>query len=109
MKIAVPTDENNQIDNHSENFSLFTIFLVSEKFEIIAETQIESLKDSDSNSFIVAYDLAQFDVDVILANTMNEELIKEFKTRQIETTLNFQGDVHEQINEYLLGKIMEWY
>ena len=44
MKIAIPTKENNQIDAHFGHCEFYTIFVISDNKEIMAETILVSPK-----------------------------------------------------------------
>ena len=66
MKIAVPTKENNQIDDHFGHCAFYTIFSISEEKQVMAETIVESPQGCGCKSDI-ASDLAKMDVKVMLA------------------------------------------
>ena len=71
MKIAVPTKENNQIDDHFGHCEFYTIFLISDNNEIMAETILESPQGCGCKSNI-ASELAQMDVRIMLAGGIGD-------------------------------------
>jgi len=106
MKIAVPTKEKNQIDNHFGHCEFYTIFAISDKNEIIAETILESPKGCGCKSDI-AFDLEKMDVKVMLAGGIGEGAIKKLAQQHIKVVRNCKGDVHELVEEYLKGNLLD--
>lgn len=106
MKIAVPTKEKNQIDNHFGHCEFYTIFAISDKNEIIAETILESPKGCGCKSNI-AFDLAKMDVKVMLAGGIGEGAINKLAQQQIQVVRNCKGDIHELVEEYLKGNLLD--
>jgi predicted Fe-Mo cluster-binding NifX family protein len=104
MKIAVPTKEGNQIDNHFGHCEFYTIFLISEKNEIIAETILNSPQGCGCKSNIAA-ELAQMDVKIMLAGGIGEGAINKLNASGIQVVRNCKGDVHNLVEEYLKGNI----
>lgn len=106
MKIAVPTKEGNQIDNHFGHCEFYTIFIISDENRIIAETVLESPKGCGCKSNI-AYDLARMDVKIMLAGGIGDGAINKLKSQGIEVVRNCKGDVHDLVEEYLKGNLKD--
>jgi predicted Fe-Mo cluster-binding NifX family protein len=100
MKIAVPTKEDDQIDNQCENVKLYTIFCISDDNEILAETILESVNGFGIESTVV-HDLAEMGVDVVLVGQIDHFLISEFTSCKIHVICNCEGNVYELIEKYL--------
>lgn len=106
MKIAVPTKQDNQIDNHFGHCEFYTIFDISDNNEITEETILESPKGCGCKSDI-AYDLSKIDVKVMLAGGIGEGAINKLASQQIQVIRNCKGDVHKLVEEYLAGKLQD--
>jgi len=106
MKIAVPTKEDNQIDNHFGHCEFYTIFLISENKEIIAETRLESPQGCGCKSNI-ASDLAELGVAIMLAGGIGEGAINKLASQNIQVVRNCKGDVHELVEAYLSGAVTD--
>jgi len=106
MKIAVPTKEGNQIDNHFGHCEFYTIFIISDDNKIIAETVLESPQGCGCKSNI-AYDLAAMDVKIMLAGGIGDGAINKLKSQGIEVVRNCKGDVHELVEDYLKGDLKD--
>ena len=106
MKIAVPTKENNQIDAHFGHCEFYTIFLISDNNEIIAETILESPKGCGCKSNI-ASELAQIDVRIMLAGGIGDGAVNKLASQNIQVVRNCKGDVHQLVEDYLAGKIQD--
>ena len=106
MKIAVPTKEGNQIDNHFGHCEFYTIFAISDSNEIIAETILESPQGCGCKSNI-AYDLAAQDVKVMLADGIGEGAINKLSSQGIQVIRNCKGDVHDLVVSYLSGDLKD--
>ncbi len=106
MKIAVPTKEGNQIDNHFGHCQFYTIFIISENNKIIAETLLDSPSGCGCKSNI-ASDLAQMDVKIMLAGGIGDGAIAKLNEAGIEVVRNCKGDVHDLVENYLNGNIVD--
>jgi predicted Fe-Mo cluster-binding NifX family protein len=102
MKIAIPTQENYQIDSYSENCAFYTIFCISDDNEIMAETILEMPKDSGCETHI-ASELANMNVNIILAGQNNDLLTHELISSKIHVICNCKGNVYEIVEQYLKG------
>lgn len=100
MKIAIPTQENYQIDSSSENCAFYTIFSISEENEIMAETILETSEESGCESTI-ARDLANMNVNILLTGQKNEVLTRELNSGKIQVISDCQGNVYEIVEKYL--------
>ena len=103
-KIAVPTKEDNQIDNHFGHCEFYTIFLISETNEILAETILQSPQGCGCKSNI-AYDLAELDVKIMLAGGIGDGAVSKLASQNIQVIRNCTGNVHQLVEDYLKGKI----
>lgn len=104
MKIAVPTKQENQIDNHFGHCEFYTIFAISDNNEIMAETMLESPQGCGCKSNI-AYDLAELDVKIMLAGGIGDGAVNKLASQGIQVVRNCKGDVHQLVEDYLAGKI----
>ena len=106
MKIAVPTKQDNQIDNHFGHCEFYTIFAISDNNEIMAETLLESPQGCGCKSNI-AYDLAELDVKIMLAGGIGDGAVNKLASQDIQVVRNCKGDVHQLVEDYLAGKIQD--
>ncbi len=106
MKIAVPTKENNQIDNHFGHCEFYTIFTISDKNEVLAETLIESPQGCGCKSNI-ASDLAEKGVETMLAGGIGDGAVNKLASQGIKVIRNCKGNVHQLIEDYLAGKVKD--
>lgn len=106
MKIAVPTKQDNQIDNHFGHCEFYTIFMISDKNEIMAETILKSPQGCGCKSNI-ASDLASMDVTIMLAGGIGDGAVNKLASQKIQVVRNCKGDVHQLVEDYLAGKIQD--
>jgi predicted Fe-Mo cluster-binding NifX family protein len=106
MKIGVPTKENNQLDDHFGHCEFYTIFNISEQREIMAETILESPKGCGCKSDVASV-LSELGVELMLAGGIGEGAINKLATAQIQVIRNCKGDVHELVESYLAGRIID--
>jgi predicted Fe-Mo cluster-binding NifX family protein len=106
MKIAIPTKENNQIDAHFGHCEFYTIFVISDNKEIMAETILESPKGCGCKSNI-ASDLAKLDVSIMLAGGIGDGAVSKLTSHNIQVVRNCKGDVHQLLEDYLACKIQD--
>jgi len=106
MKIAVPTKENNQIDNHFGHCEFYTIFVISDDNEIMAETILKSPQGCGCKSNI-AYDLAELGVKIMLAGGIGDGAVNKLASQNIQVVRNCNGDVHQLVEDYLAGNIQD--
>ena len=106
MKIAVPTKENNRIDDHFGHCEFYTIYTISEKNEILEKSPLESPQGCGCKSNI-AYDLAEMGVSVMLAGGIGGGAINKLASQNIEVIRNCKGDIDEIVKEYLAGNVKD--
>jgi predicted Fe-Mo cluster-binding NifX family protein len=106
MKIAVPTKENNQIDDHFGHCEFYTIFLISDSNEIMAETILKSPQGCGCKSNI-AFDLAKMGVETLLAGGIGDGAVNKLASQNIKVIRNCKGDVHQLVEDYLVGSIQD--
>ena len=106
MKIAVPTKENNRIDDHFGHCEFYTIFSVSDENKIIEKQTLASPQGCGCKSNI-AYDLAEMNVKIMLAGGIGEGAINKLSSQNIQVIRNCKGDVNDMVNEYLAGKLKD--
>ncbi len=106
MKIAVPTKENNRIDDHFGHCEFYTIFFVSENNEVLDKQKLESPQGCGCKSNI-AYDLAEMGVGIMLAGGIGDGAINKLASQKIEVIRNCKGDVDEIVKEFLAGEISD--
>jgi len=100
MKIAVPTNNDEQIAYQFENFEFYTIFSISDDNEIMAETILETPNDNDCE-FQIASDLAEMGVEIMLVGQINDILSKELAIHQIHLICNCEGNIYDLVEKYL--------
>lgn len=103
MKIAVPTKEGNQIDNHFGHCEFYSIFTI-ENNEVVNKQILQSPQGCGCKSNI-AYDLADMGVQVMLAGGIGNGAVNKLAEQKIEVVRNCTGDVDVLVNDYLAGKI----
>lgn len=106
MKIAVPTKKDNQIDNHFGHCEFYTIFVISENQEIMAETILESPKGCGCKSNI-ASDLSELGVKIMLAGGIGDGAVNKLASQNIQVIRNCKGNVHQLVENYLVGNIQD--
>jgi len=106
MKIAVPTKENNQIDNHFGHCAFYTIFIISDENEILAEAIHPSPQGCGCKSNI-AYELSEMGVKVMLAGGIGEGAVNVLSLHGIKVVRNCQGEVHNLVEQYLSGNLKD--
>ena len=104
MKIAIPTKQNNQIDQHFGHCEFYTIFTLSEANEVIAETILQSPQGCGCKSNI-AFDLTEMGVSVMLAGGIGNGAVTKLASQGINVVRNCKGNVHQLMDDYLAGKI----
>lgn len=106
MKIAIPTKENNRIDDHFGHCRFYTIYTVSEKNEILDKQPLQSPQGCGCKSNI-AYDLAEMGVSIMLAGGIGDGAINKLTSQNITVVRNCKGDIDDIVNEYLTGNIVD--
>jgi len=106
MKIAVPTKENNQIDEHFGHCEFYSIYTVSDQNNVILKERLESPQGCGCKSNI-AYDLASMDVKIMLSGGIGQGAINKLASQKIEVIRNCKGDVDSLVSDYLAGKLID--
>ena len=106
MKIAVPTQENNQIDAHFGHCAFYTIYTVSDMNEITEKQMLPSPAGCGCKSNI-AYDLSEMDVQLMLSGGIGEGAINKLASYNIQVIRNCEGDVDDLVNDYLAGNLKD--
>lgn len=106
MKIAVPTQENNQIDAHFGHCAFYTIYTVSEMNEVTEKQTLQSPAGCGCKSNI-AFDLSEMNVQIMLSGGIGEGAINKLSSCNIQVIRNCAGDVDELVNEYLAGNLKD--
>ena len=106
MKIAVPTKENKQVDDHFGHCEYYTIFSISDNKEILTETALQSPQGCGCKSEI-AKDLEDMDVKVMLAGGIGDGAVRKLASHNIVVIRNCKGDVQQLVKNYLAGNIQD--
>jgi len=105
MKIAVPTKEGNQIDNHFGHCEFYSIFTV-ENNKVTNKQTLQSPQGCGCKSNI-AFDLAKMDVKIMLAGGIGDGAINKLSTQGIEVVRNCKGDIDVLVGQYLTGSLKD--
>ena len=105
MKIAIPTKENNQVDNHFGHCAFYTIFTV-ENGEVTMKDTLPSPQGCGCKSGIVNV-LRQMGVNVMLAGSMGAGALNVLGSNGIDVVRGCSGDIDELLTAYLAGKVSD--
>ena len=106
MKIAIPTKQNNQIDEHFGHCEFYTIFTISDNNEVQSESILQSPQGCGCKSNI-AYDLAEMNVKIMLSGGIGNGAVNKLASQGIQVIRNCKGDVRQLVADYLAGKIQD--
>lgn len=106
MKIAVPTKQDNQIDNHFGHCEFYTIFDISDNNKIMTKTMLESPQGCGCKSNI-ANDLTKMNVSIMLAGGIGHGALNKLASQNIQVVRNCKGDVQQLVEDYLAGNIQD--
>ncbi|MDD4438387.1 MAG: NifB/NifX family molybdenum-iron cluster-binding protein [Tissierellia bacterium] len=106
MKIAVPTKENNQIDDHFGHCEFYTIYTVAENKEVNDKQTLQSPAGCGCKSNI-ANELSEIGVQIMLAGGIGERAINKLASCNIQVIRNCKGDVDGLVNDYLKGVLKD--
>lgn len=106
MKIAVPVNENNLVDDHFGHCSSFSVFNISEHKEILDLKEIPSLQGCGCKSNI-AQILATDGVKILLAGGIGNGAINVLNNAGISVVRGCSGDSAELVKLYLLGALID--
>jgi predicted Fe-Mo cluster-binding NifX family protein len=105
MKIAIPTQQGNSIDQHFGHCEFYSIFTV-ENNKVIDKQILQSPQGCGCKSNI-AYDLEALHVRIMLAGGIGNGAVNKLNSHNIEVIRNCSGDVDTLVNDYLAGKIAD--
>ncbi|MDX9920970.1 MAG: NifB/NifX family molybdenum-iron cluster-binding protein [Paludibacter sp.] len=105
MKIAVPTKEQNKIDDHFGHCAFYTVFTVNES-QITEKGMLPSPQGCGCKSNI-AQELAKIGVSIMLAGGIGEGAINKLNASGINVIRNCRGDVDELLKSYLAGELKD--
>lgn len=106
MKIAVPLQKDNHIDDHFGHCEAYGIYTVKENNEIITQEIIPSTQGCGCKSNI-ASDLAQKGVKVMLAGGIGSGAINVLNNFGIEVIRGCSGNADEAVRLYLSGSLQD--
>lgn len=104
MKIAVPTKQNDSIDNHFGHCEFYSIFTISEDNKVIDKQMLQSPQGCGCKSNI-AYDLAKMEVKIMLAGGIGDGAVNKLASQNIKVIRNCNGKVDDLVNQYLAGNL----
>ncbi len=102
-KVAVPT-RGNVVDDHFGHCEGYTVFTIGENSKIEKTETIPSPQGCGCKSNI-ADTLQQKGVTVMLAGNMGNGALNVLKSHGIDVYRGCLGDVHQLVEDFLLGKI----
>lgn len=106
MKIAIPTKENNKIDDHFGHCEFYSVFTVSDDKKVLNKEKLASPKGCGCKSDI-ASTLSEIGVSVMLAGGIGQGAINKLVQSNIAVVRNCKGDVDELIQSYLNGFVLD--
>jgi predicted Fe-Mo cluster-binding NifX family protein len=104
MKIAVPVNNENQIDGHFGHCESYNVFTVSEKNEITGVKNVESPQGCGCKSDIASV-LASDGVTVMLAGGIGGGAINVLNSCGIEVIRGCSGNATEVVKLFLAGSV----
>jgi predicted Fe-Mo cluster-binding NifX family protein len=104
MKIAVPVNNENQIDGHFGHCESYNVFTVSEKNEITGVRNVESPQGCGCKSDIASV-LASDGVTVMLAGGIGGGAINVLNSCGIEVIRGCSGNATEVVKLFLAGSV----
>jgi predicted Fe-Mo cluster-binding NifX family protein len=106
MKIAVPVQGDNLVDNHFGHCAFFKIYTVSEDSIVQSVEKMDSPQGCGCKSNLAA-DFQTIGVTVLLAGGIGEGAIRILNAHGVQVVRNCSGDVTELVAGYLTGKIQD--
>ena len=103
MKIAIPTKQNNEIDQHFGHCEFYSIFTL-ENNEISDKQTLASPQGCGCKSNI-AIDLNAMGVTLMLSGGIGDGAINKLAAHNIQVIRNCKGNVDNIVKDYLAGKI----
>lgn len=102
LKIALPTTDKVQVDEHFGHCRFFAVHHV-ENNEIIEQTYLVAPPHAPG---VLPKFLGEHQVDVIITGGMGQMAINLFKEQNIEVILGARGTIEENLKEYLGGDLV---
>lgn len=106
MKIALPTQNNNNIDNHFGHCDKFTVYTVNNNKEITTIETVPSPSGCGCKSNIASI-LADMGVTLLLAGNMGEGAVNVLKNNGIAVIRGCTGDTKQAVLDYLADKLVD--
>ena len=106
MKIALPVDENNNIDSHFGHCKAFSVVTVSDNKEIEECIRIPSPEGCGCKSNIASV-LQDYGVSLMLAGNMGDGAVNVLQRHGIKAIRGCSGEMIQVVNDYLNGKITD--
>ncbi len=106
MKIAVPVNGRNQVDEHFGHCEYYNIYTISESKQVAGIQTIQSEQGCGCKSDI-AFTLAKEGVSIMLAGGIGGGAINVLNSAGIEVVRGCGGDAAEVVNAFLNGNISD--
>ena len=105
-KIAIPVDQNNQIEDHFGQCEFYEIYSVVERNKIAEVEILESEQGCGCKSNIASV-LAENGVTVMLAGGIGQGAINVLNQCNIEVVRGCAGTTKEIVKQYLEGAVLD--
>jgi len=106
MKIAVPVNKNNQIDDHFGHCEFYNVYTISDNKEITNIQTIESTQGCGCKSNIASV-LANKGVTIMLAGGIGGGAINVLNNSGIEVIRGCSGDAAYIVKQFIKGNISD--
>ena len=106
MKIALPTKNDGNIDNHFGHCQFYTICTVSDEGKNLQYERLDSPVGCGCKSNI-ASGLHKMGVTVMLAGNMGDGAVNILKNNEIKVIRGCSGKVEDVVKDYLDGKLSD--
>lgn len=106
MKIALPVDENNNIDSHFGHCKAFAVVTVSDDNKIVECVRIPSPEGCGCKSNIASV-LQNDGVSLMLAGNMGDGAVNVLQRHGIKAIRGCSGEMTQVVNDYLNGEIVD--
>lgn len=105
LKIAIPTTDGGEVDNHFGHCAQYTIVTI-ENNTVVDKTTLPSPQGCGCKSNI-AYELHEMGVSLMLAGNMGEGAYNKLTSNSIEVIRGVQGPIDMVVMSYLAGLIRD--
>jgi len=106
MKIAVPVQEDYQIDDHFGHCAFYQIFTFTDKNEVLFVETTDAPEGCGCKSNMAEM-LEKKGVKVLLAGGIGQGAINKLAAHGIEVIRNCEGNATEQVKRYLAGELKD--